>query len=336
MAPERFTTGQSDTRSDIYALTCVLYECLTSSRPFPGNSVEQQIAGHLTTPPPRPSIKSAGSLTRAGRGDRLRYGQGPRKSGTPPRPRWPARPGGDRHTFVPAGQPGSRQTAPGAAPSAPTQAFHDEDTEKTWHKETQALPAEKAEPESEKRPSVDATQARPARTSTAAVGGNQSRHARARRKGLGADAGPTGPPRPQPPWAPTHAGTPGTSTRRGTDTSRCARDVCRERRRSHTGPAGQAPSRRVSHPMLTAPQQSRLDAPWPWYRRTAIVVPMAIVMIVAAVATILLVLSGGEESSPVAAAPAPPPGAGLERQFTAIRRPDPAQWPAVPECTGRR
>ncbi len=56
MAPERFTTGQSDTRSDIYALTCVLYECLTSSRPFPGNSVEQQIAGHLTTPPPRPSI----------------------------------------------------------------------------------------------------------------------------------------------------------------------------------------------------------------------------------------------------------------------------------------
>lgn len=49
MAPERFTTGQSDTRSDIYALTCVLYECLTSSRPFPGESVEQQIAGHLTS-----------------------------------------------------------------------------------------------------------------------------------------------------------------------------------------------------------------------------------------------------------------------------------------------
>jgi serine/threonine protein kinase len=38
----------------------VLYECLTSSRPFPGDSVEQQIAGCLTVPPPRPSISRPG------------------------------------------------------------------------------------------------------------------------------------------------------------------------------------------------------------------------------------------------------------------------------------
>jgi serine/threonine protein kinase len=55
MAPERFKTGQSDPRSDIYALTCVLHECLTGSRPYSGDSLEQQLAGHMVTPPPRPS-----------------------------------------------------------------------------------------------------------------------------------------------------------------------------------------------------------------------------------------------------------------------------------------
>lgn len=57
MAPERLGTDDRpvDSRSDIYSLTCVLYQCLTGHYPFPGDTMEHQITGHLVTPPPRPS-----------------------------------------------------------------------------------------------------------------------------------------------------------------------------------------------------------------------------------------------------------------------------------------
>ncbi len=64
MAPERFSTEPGappvDARSDIYALACVLYECLVAEHAFPGDSLEQQIGNHLVSPPPRPSAVKPG------------------------------------------------------------------------------------------------------------------------------------------------------------------------------------------------------------------------------------------------------------------------------------
>ena len=59
MAPERFS-GAGDSRADIYSLTCVLHKCLTGQQAYPGDTFEEQRAGHLTAPPPRPSTASPG------------------------------------------------------------------------------------------------------------------------------------------------------------------------------------------------------------------------------------------------------------------------------------
>ncbi|HJT96551.1 MAG TPA: serine/threonine-protein kinase [Mycobacterium sp.] len=55
MAPERFRTGEVQPASDVYALACVLYQCLTGQPPYPGEELEQIAVGHMVTPPPRPS-----------------------------------------------------------------------------------------------------------------------------------------------------------------------------------------------------------------------------------------------------------------------------------------
>ncbi|CAM4307406.1 Serine/threonine-protein kinase PknH [Mycobacterium basiliense] len=60
MAPERFTADEATPGCDIYALACVLHESLTGTTPYPGESLERQVAGHLTSPPPRPSLVRPG------------------------------------------------------------------------------------------------------------------------------------------------------------------------------------------------------------------------------------------------------------------------------------
>ncbi len=55
MAPERFTGDDVTYRADIYALACVLGECLTGAPPYRADSVERLIAAHLLEPAPRPS-----------------------------------------------------------------------------------------------------------------------------------------------------------------------------------------------------------------------------------------------------------------------------------------
>ena len=59
MAPERFSTDEIHPSSDIYALACVLYECVTGQQPFPGNTLEKIASGHIFMPPPRPSEVSS-------------------------------------------------------------------------------------------------------------------------------------------------------------------------------------------------------------------------------------------------------------------------------------
>lgn len=54
-APERFTDAEVNHRADIYALTCVLCECLTGSPPYPVENPAKMVSAHLMQPIPCPS-----------------------------------------------------------------------------------------------------------------------------------------------------------------------------------------------------------------------------------------------------------------------------------------
>lgn len=58
MAPERFGNDDPTYRVDIYALACLLFECLTGTRPFQTTSLSSLMAAHLAQPVPRPSQRN--------------------------------------------------------------------------------------------------------------------------------------------------------------------------------------------------------------------------------------------------------------------------------------
>lgn len=49
MAPEQFTNGVLDSRTDLYALGAIAYELLTGERPFDGDNTIQVMSAHLTS-----------------------------------------------------------------------------------------------------------------------------------------------------------------------------------------------------------------------------------------------------------------------------------------------
>jgi serine/threonine-protein kinase len=58
IAPEQVSGRPVDHRADIYALTCVMFECLTGSVPYPRETEVAAIAAHLTDPlPSAPAIR---------------------------------------------------------------------------------------------------------------------------------------------------------------------------------------------------------------------------------------------------------------------------------------
>ncbi|MCV7278352.1 serine/threonine protein kinase [Mycolicibacterium flavescens] len=60
MAPERISGERGGPASDIYSLTCLLYECLTGRAPYEAGDLREIMGAHMFSAAPRPSIMRRG------------------------------------------------------------------------------------------------------------------------------------------------------------------------------------------------------------------------------------------------------------------------------------
>ncbi|CAM3577915.1 serine/threonine protein kinase [Mycobacterium frederiksbergense] len=60
MSPERLNGTPGGPASDVYSLTCLLFECLTGRAPFEADDIRQVMSAHMFAPPPRPSAEGHG------------------------------------------------------------------------------------------------------------------------------------------------------------------------------------------------------------------------------------------------------------------------------------
>ncbi|MBJ7462936.1 MAG: serine/threonine protein kinase [Mycolicibacterium sp.] len=60
MSPERLNGTPGGPASDVYSLTCLLFECLTGRAPYEADDIRQVMSAHMFAPPPRPSAERHG------------------------------------------------------------------------------------------------------------------------------------------------------------------------------------------------------------------------------------------------------------------------------------
>ncbi|AFR50546.1 serine/threonine-protein kinase [Gordonia sp. KTR9] len=142
-SPEQLSAQTLDARSDVYSLSCSIFELLTGTVPFSARTPAMMIHHHLSTPPPevsalRPDVPRAVS-------DVVRSGLAKNRADRPPSAGAFAaelRSAIDTTTFVPRSDRTMRARAPLAPTSAPTPA----PLPPTVHASTAAIPTAAATP----------------------------------------------------------------------------------------------------------------------------------------------------------------------------------------------